>query len=270
MENLIDTRIQFEELGNIYPKETSVKVTPVLINEVSCYWFTPENAIPNKIIVYLHGGAYVLGSIRSHESMVTHISKKLRTNILFIEYALAPEKPYPAGINDVLAVYKELTVTHPGYTIDFIGDSAGAGLLLSATNKMLHQQLPLPRATVMISPWINLDCDNHSYEENAQKDPILSKENLQNRANMYTGNIPLEQSNPHHIPFNNFPPVLIMVGTNEILLDDSSAFYSNIQDKQEKTRLTIYEDQYHVWPLSDIYSEASQNALTEIEAFLNG
>ena len=258
----------FDGLGQNYAKNTSVEVEPVLMNGVSCYWFVPKNEVSKKIIVHLHGGVFVVGSIKSHESMISHFCAQLQTRILFIEYALAPEHPYPHGLNDVLEVYERLLSDFPDYEIVFMGDSAGAALTVSAIGKMQDQNIQLPQGVVMISPWIYLSCDNPSMEENRTIDPILSREYLLANAKLYTGDISLETSSPEYINLNQFPPVLIMVGTNEILLDDSKNFYLNIKDKQTNSKLSIYKNQVHVWPLANVHSEASQKALKEIETFL--
>src|ERR1700761_4886788 len=100
MEDITARRERFNQLGSIYPKQASVTTEHVTINGVNCYWLTPENPQPNKIIVHLHGGAFAVGSIQSHGSMLTHFAHKLQTRILFVDYALAPELPYPNALND--------------------------------------------------------------------------------------------------------------------------------------------------------------------------
>jgi monoterpene epsilon-lactone hydrolase len=269
MEDIQARRERFNQLGSIYPKAASVKTEKVNINGVNCYWLTPENPAPNKIIIHLHGGAFAMGSIQSHESMLTHFAHKLQTRVLFVDYALAPELPYPNALNDVLNVYTYLVKTYPGYKIDMIGDSAGAGLIVSAVGKMLKQQIQLPHAAVFISPWISLHSNNPSHEGNRQKDPILTHEYIKSWAADYIGNLPIETVSPENVELSAFPPVLIMVGTNEILLDDSVNFYNYIKDIQHDAKLSIYENQVHVWMLTGMPSEASQKALTEIKDFLN-
>src|ERR1035437_2434888 len=101
-------RAQFNQLGKIYPPLTNVKIEHEYIADISCYWFIPQNLQSDKIILYLHGGGFITGSIESHKAMVSHLADGFNTRILFVEYALAPEKPYPSGINDVLKVYKHL------------------------------------------------------------------------------------------------------------------------------------------------------------------
>src|ERR1700761_4190222 len=100
MENIQQRRESFDKKLLPYTYEPTVSIEQVTINEVNCWWFTPDDPVPGRIIIYLHGGGFAFGSVRSHGSMVSHFAKKLRSRMLFIDYALAPERPYPAGIED--------------------------------------------------------------------------------------------------------------------------------------------------------------------------
>ena len=268
MEEVLQFRESYEHKPRPYDNEPTVSVTPVMIEGVNCYWFTPEDPSPDRIIIYLHGGGFAAGSVGTHGDMVSHFAKELHAEILFIDYALAPENPYPAGLNDLLTVYREIANRFPGKQIDLIGDSAGGSLVISAIGEMLKIGLPLPDSVVLISAWIDLDCDNPSIEENAQLDQSINRDMLQLFARAYTGDVPLEVSSPKKASLTQFPPVLIMVGTNEILLDDSRYFYNDIRGIQGRSRLSIYDDQPHVWLKKDIYKEASRRALAEIADFI--
>lgn len=268
MEDVLQFRESYEQKPQPYENEPTVSITQVMIEAVNCYWFTPEDPTPGRIIIYLHGGGFAAGSVRTHGNMVSHFAKELHAKILFIEYALAPEHPYPAGLNNIISVYRELANRYQGHQLDFIGDSAGASLIISAIGEILKLQLPLPAAVVLISPWVSLECDNPSMEENAQVDHTLNKSMLQLFAQAYTGSVPLEVSSPKKASLTKFPPVLVMVGTNEILLDDSRNFYHDIKSIQRKSRLRIYDDQPHSWLKKDIHKEASRRALAEIADFI--
>ncbi len=267
MEDIKKRRDGFEQLGKLYSKAEAVKVQQATINGVNCYWFIPENPVKNKIIIHLHGGVYAVGSIRSHESMVSHLAQKLNITMLFIEYALAPEQPYPAANDDVFAVYTALLNDYSDHEIGFIGDSAGGGLIIATVGELQKRHLKIPYAVAMISPWISLLDKNPSQETNRAKDPVLSKEYLQSAARDYAGQYSVETISPDQVRLSEFPPVLIVVGSNEILLDDSINFYKVVKVLQADATLTIYEGQNHVWPLSDISSEPSVNLLAEMKSF---
>ena len=268
MEEVLQRRESYEQRLMPYDYAPAVSITQVMIEEVNCYWFTPEAPCPDRIIIFLHGGGFAMGSVKTHGKMVSHFAKELQARILFIEYALAPEHPFPAGLNDVLTVYREVTNRYPGYQVNLIGDIAGGSLIISAIGEMLKMQLPLPHAVVLISTWVSLECNTPSYEENAHLDLSLDRDMLHMFARAYTGSIPLGVSSPKSVLFTQFPPVLIMVGTNEILLDDRKYFYNGIKGIQGKSRLSIYDDQPHVWPKKDIYKDASRRALAEIADFI--
>src|SRR5450631_2811114 len=121
-------RAAFDGLGHIYPADASVEISAEPIEGVGCYWFVPERVAKNKIVIYLHGGMFVLGSIEGYKAMISHFASALSTNILFVEYELAPEKPFPNAVNDVLKVYRELIHRYPDAKITAMGDSAGGGL----------------------------------------------------------------------------------------------------------------------------------------------
>jgi len=190
MEHVLQFRESYDQKPQPYAGEPTVFTTQVMIAGVNCYWFTPEDPSPDRIIIYIHGGGFAAGSIRTHGNMVSYFAKELHAETLFIEYALAPENPYPAGLNDTLTVYRELANRYPGHQIDLIGDSAGGSLVISAIGEILKLHLPLPDAVVLISPWVSLECDNPSMEENAHIDHTLSKGMLQLFAQAYTGASP--------------------------------------------------------------------------------
>ena len=154
-----------------------------------------------------------------------------------------------------------------------MGDSAGGGLIVSAISEMLSpsgigdRRLPLPRAVALISPWISLACDKPSYSANATKDMVLKQQYLLDSAKDYIGDAGLERADPGKAPLAFFPPTVIVVGSTEILLDDSRDLYRRLRGIQERVVMTVYEGEGHVWLLSNIASEASQHALAEIKGF---
>lgn len=261
-------RESFDNRERPYGYDPTVNISKEIIAGVSCYWFTSENPQSGRIMIYLHGGGFGAGSLLSHDKMVTHLAAKLQTRTLFIEYRLAPENPFPAGLEDVLKVYQEILGQHPDYQIDFIGDSAGGGLIISVVGALLSRNIPLPQAAVLISPWYNLHIDYPSIDANAALDSTLTKEMLETFASAYAGDLSLDIPSPSSLSLTQFPPVLIMVGTNEIVLDDSKYFYNYVKNLQPLSRLTIYEDQPHVWMKKDVHSKAAQLAFEEMKAFL--
>jgi epsilon-lactone hydrolase len=270
--SILDTvntdRAAFDGLGNIYPADGSVDISAESIEGVSCHWFVPGHIDKNKIVVYLHGGMFVLGSIDGYKAMISHFASGFSSKILFIEYALAPEKPFPNAVTDVLKVYREIIHRYPDAKITVMGDSAGGGLSATLIKRAFEEKLPMPSSVIMLSPWVYLRGNTESYETRKKMDPILTKEKLMEYAGYYVANH-WNEADPGQFTFTSFPPLLILVGTNEILHDDSKLFYEKIKLLQPDTHLKEYENQVHGWPLIDIHSDAAKDAMESIEKFIN-
>ena len=267
MDRVTNNRAFFETLGKIYPASPTVKISETEISNVTCYWFEPQRSHTENIAVYVHGGSFAYGSIGSYQAMVSHIAERTKTKVLFIEYSLAPEYPFPIAINEIVNVYKALLRTNPKSKITFIGDSAGGGLTVSSIHDMNENKLKLPSAILLISPWINLKCNTDSYKTRQHLDPILTKQNLLEYAQYYMGNNE-SLADPSELLFSSFPPTLLLVGTNEVLYDDAKNFYDYIKPIQNQTTFKVYQNQPHVWLLTDIASAVSQATLQDISDFV--
>jgi acetyl esterase/lipase len=261
-------RAVFKGLGNIYPADVSVEISGEPIEGITCYWFVPDSFDKNKIVIYLHGGMFVLGSIETYRPMISYFASALSAKILFIEYALAPEKPFPNGINDILKVYRKLLRRYPDANITLMGDSAGGALSATLIRTASEEKLRMPSNVVLLSPWVYLRGGTKSYETRKKLDPILTKDTLMEYAGYYAGDN-WNEADSGNLTFNSFPPLLILVGSNEILFDDSKLFYEKIKQLQPNTQMKEYENQVHGWPLIDIKSDASKDAMTRIEEFIS-
>lgn len=264
-----NSRNNFEKLGSHYERADNIISEKTIIENVNCYWFNKTGLNgDNKIIIYLHGGCFVLGSIHSHQALVSHLADNLNIPILFIEYSLAPESPFPAAVDDILKVFKAISLVNQTRETIFMGDSAGAGLAVSVISILSKKKIATPKRLVMISPWVDLSQSNDSITGNAQIDPILTKDQLQWFTFLYLGKSVISEANPIQMMSGKFPPTLILVGSSEILLDDSKMAYSAILQGQPATKLKIYDHQTHVWLLDDIHSASSRDAIEEIRIFI--
>jgi epsilon-lactone hydrolase len=266
---IILSRRNFDKLGENYPKASGVIIKKQIVENIECFWFkTAKSANCSKIAIYLHGGCFVFGSVRSHHAFVSHLAKYLDIPVLFIEYSLAPEKPYPNAVNDIFNVFRQIKIQNPLSNIVLIGDSAGGWLSMALLSKLNKLRLQPPKYNIMISPWIDLSCSNNSITENSNIDPILNKTRLLELVSLYISNHDLSKINFFENTGKDFPSTLILVGSREILLDDSRLIYNKIIKVQPNTTLSIYENQTHVWLLDNIDSEHSKNALKEIKKIL--
>jgi epsilon-lactone hydrolase len=271
MENILEKvnadRAAFDGLGHIYPADSSVEIFSETVDGVDCYKFEPKGFDKNKVVIYLHGGMFVLGSIDGYKAMISHFASAFSAKILFVEYSLAPEKPFPNAINDILKVYRKFIQRFPDVKITVMGDSAGGGLAATLIKMASDENLPMPSGVVLISPWIYLRGNTGSYETRKKLDPILTKEKLMEYAGYYVANH-WNEADPGQFTYNSFPPLSILVGSNEILHDDSKLFYEKIKPVQPDTQMKEYENQIHGWPLIDIHSDAAKDALASMEKFI--
>jgi acetyl esterase/lipase len=231
-----------------------------------------ENPDLDHVILQLHGGGY-MGSIRNayyvFAGLYNEVSKGM--NVLCPDYRVAPENPYPAALEDAVASYKWLLTR--GYMAENIvvaGDSAGGGLAMALCMYLRDNGLPMPGGIVAMSPWTDLTASGASYEENFDKDPLYggTKESLI-YINAYPGDH--DKTDPYISPafgsFKDFPPMLIQVGSNEMLLSDSEVVAAKARDEGVKVRLHIYEGMFHVFQMAYTAIPESKKAWIEVGKF---
>ncbi|MBS1739454.1 MAG: alpha/beta hydrolase fold domain-containing protein [Bacteroidetes bacterium] len=267
--NLIEeNRALYDSIGNLYPVADGVEIWEETIVNIKCHWLQPKGAKTDELVIYVHGGGYAIGSFKSHKAMVTHFAKGLNRTILFIEYSLAPEHPYPKGLNDIVSIYKWAVQKYPSHSLYLFGDSAGGGLIISAAFTLSKTTMTQPKAIALISPWYNLSTNNPSAENRQSLDQILNKEMVLNFAYAYAGDN-LSVADPSKLNFTIFPPVIVGVGTNEILFDDAIHFYDMVYKIQPKSQLKIYGGEGHVLTQMNIFSRSSQDLILNINNFFN-
>lgn len=271
MINLKEGRRGFESIGNTYPVAGNVIREDVNIAGVRCAWFNPEGAGDDEIVFYIHGGAFIFGSIDSHAPLVSYIAKELNRKVLIIDYRLAPEHAFPMGLNDCVAVIESFCEKYPKLNFGLIGDSAGGNLTMAANLMLNKTNIPKPNYTILISPWVDLECKNESYQRNKHVDLILAREYLIEAAHLYapSGDLSDPTLSPINGDFQGLSPVLIMCGTHEILEDDAILLHRRLLDSNVEAKLTLYEGEMHVWPFMKIHTEASIEALRDMADFAN-
>ncbi len=219
-----------------------------------------------SVMLYLHGGGYVVGSPTSHGEMVARIARQCSIDTWLIDYRLAPEHPAPAALEDALSAYRTLSAQGP---VIIAGDSAGGGLSLALTAAVLEQQLPRPQALVLFSPWCDLSCSGASISERKEREVLLQTDWILFAAEQYAGQQDLD--NPHisplHADFSDFPPTLIQVGSEEILYDDSVRLAQRMRHAGAEVTLSEYPQMWHVFQLHAGYMPEARQALNEIAAF---
>jgi epsilon-lactone hydrolase len=234
-------------------------------------WLRPDSADQAKVLLYLHGGGYVIGSIDSYKMLCGHLARALQFNLLIPEYRLAPEQPFPAAVEDAQKVYRWLLAQ--GYqpkNIVIVGDSAGGGLSLAAVLALREAGDPLPAAVVCLSPWADLAFTGQSHATKTAAEAMLTSAGLREWAAYYadTEKPTHPLISPVYADFHGFPPLLIQVGSEEILLDDALMVAEKAQADGVAVTLQVWASLWHVWhALGDLLPE-NRRAFAEIRQFV--
>jgi len=269
--DVAELRARFEKMGAVLGGAPDAKCEKVDAGGVLAEWVAAPGCDPEKAVLYLHGGGYVIGSINTHRRLAYDISAACSARILVIDYRLAPEHPFPAAVEDATKAWRWLL--QRGFAtsrLAIAGDSAGGGLAFATLVNLRDQKLGLPACAVAISPWVDLEGVGDSITARAAQDPMVQKDGLLWMAGLYLGGkdakTPLAA--PLHADLKGLPPILVQVGTAETLLDDSTRIAERLHAAGVDVRLAIWPNMLHVFPLfAPILSEGRDGCL-EIGSFI--
>jgi epsilon-lactone hydrolase len=265
-------RTKMESMTTAMPIAPDVQCTPVNAGGVQAEWIVVPGAADDKVLLYLHGGGYVAGSVNTHRDMMGRFSRAAGVKVLGLNYRLAPENPHPAAVEDATAAYRWLLANGTkANRIVIGGDSAGGGLTLATLVALREAKDPLPAAAVCLSPWTDMECTGESMKTKAAVDPLIAPgETLENMVKMYLGGkdprLPL--ASPLHADFTGLPPLLIQVGGREVLLDDSTRVARRAEAAGVKVTLDVWEEMIHVWHLFAAVLPEGQQALEQVGKFI--
>jgi acetyl esterase/lipase len=269
---LEDLRKSFEFTAKTDKIPTGFTVKETLIDGINCEWIRPISTKGNKTIIYIHGGGYILGSTATSRGFALEISKYIGERVLSVGYKLAPENPFPCALKNCFAVYRKLLNEKlKGEDIVLIGDSAGGGLCLAMVLALKESLEPLPSAVVCISPWTDLAFTGESIKTNLKMDPIFCNGFPAIDPKAYAGKESLKNPliSPLYGDFHGFPPMLIHVGSDEILLDDSLRLGRKAREKGVDVSLKVWKGMWHVFPTFSNRLPEARQALREIADFVN-
>ncbi len=251
--------------------QPDVKCQPVSAGGVPAEWIEAPGADASRAVLYLHGGGYVMGSLKSHRDLMGRISRAARARVLGLDYRLAPEHPFPAAVDDGLAGYRFLL--NQGFQpsrLAIAGDSAGGGLTVATLLAARDAGVALPAAAVCLSPWVDLEGTGESMKTRLQVDPIASPQGTHLLAQAYLGNRSLRTplASPLYADLKGLPPLLIQVGDHEVLLDDSTRLAERARTAGVKVKLEIWPEMVHVWQLFASILPEGQQAVDGLGSFL--
>jgi len=266
-----EMRAGIEALAGAAVIPADVQREKVSAGGVPAEWVAAENADRARVILYLHGGAYVIGSINTHRELGSRLSRAAAARVLLIDYRLAPEHPHPAAVDDAVTAYRWLLSqgVSPARLV-VAGDSAGGGLTVATLVALRDAGLPVPAAGVCLSPWVDLEGIGESMTAKAEIDPMVQRDGLLKMAAAYLGGqsprTPLAA--PLYADLSGLPPLLIQVGTAETLLDDATRLAERARKAGVQVSLEPWEDMIHVWQAFASMLPEGRQAIDRIGEFV--
>jgi monoterpene epsilon-lactone hydrolase len=230
----------------------------------------PRGADLTKVLFYLHGGGYCVGSPTSHRALVARMAAAAGVTALVLDYRMAPEHPFPAAVDDALAAYRQIVSHADPKSVIIAGDSAGGGLTFATAVAARDAGLPMPAGLVTISPWVNLTNTGKAYAVKAATDPMINETNINEFADAYLGaqdrKTPL--ASPLFADLAGLPPVLIQVGSEEVLLSDSTGIAEALGLARVDVTLRIWPEMIHIWHILAFQLAAGRAASDEAAAWI--
>lgn len=264
-----EQRTIMEASAEMFPTEPDVYASEVDAGGLPADWVTIDGVEASRAILYFHGGGYTIGSRNTHRGLAGRIARAAQARVLLPDYRLAPENPFPAAVEDATACWRWLI--SKGYAPDrmaIAGDSSGGGLTLATLLALKESGDPLPACAVGLSPWTDLAREEPTVERDAIDDPMLTVEGVRASGQQYAAdNVYNPLASPLYGDLQNLPPLLLQVGSREILLSDSTRFAEKAQAAGVEVTIEIEEGLIHVWHMFPDIPEA-QSAIERIGAFI--
>jgi epsilon-lactone hydrolase len=245
-----EQRRLFADLLSAVPVPGDVRTDEATLGDVPVVTITVDGTSPAGTILYFHGGAYAFGSAALSARLASELARRSGTRAVSVDFALAPERPYPAGLDDAVAAYRALL--EDGIAADDIvlaGESSGGGLALASALTIVATGLPRPAAIYVASPWADLTTAGASMTTKADADPSVSPDGLRRRARDYAGDHDLADGriSPVFADLTGLPPLLVQVGGNEVLLDDATRLATRAAADGVPVSLEVTPDVPHVF-----------------------
>lgn len=247
-------------IGSILGNTREISFREIQIGDMYAEWVSVNRAHMKKyVILHCHGGGYSTGSSLYARTLTTKLAASTSMDVLCFDYRLAPENPYPAAVEDVMAVWNYLMLLGYGARdVIVTGDSAGGNLALALLLRLKQEERLLPRGLALMSPWTDLTSSGKSFQTNADMDPVLNRDYIDRMVVAYAEGQDIENPliSPLFGDFAGFPPTYIQVGENEILLSDSKRLYRKLLEAGVSARMEIFDGMWHVFQMSPFKAAA--------------
>lgn len=266
-----EQRRLFADMLSAVPLSPDVRTEEAALGDVPVVTISVEGTTPTGTILYFHGGAYALGSAALSAGLASELARRSGTRAVSVDFGLAPERPHPAALHDAVAAYQALLDDGiPANDIVLAGESSGGGLAIAATLSIISAGLPRPAAIYVASPWADLTTTGTSMTTKAAVDPSVTPDGLRRRARDYAPDHDLADGrlSPVFADLSGFPPLLIQVGGNEVLLDDATRLATRAAADGVPVTLEVTPDVPHVFVgFAGMLDEADE-ALTKAGHFI--
>ena len=267
-----DSRAAMVMLGKMDKIDEDVSIIDVDVNGIPAVWISVPDVEVNNVVLYFHGGGYFEGTINTHKGLAARICRASKSRVLLPAYRLAPENCYPAALEDGVKAYGWL-IEKEGLSPENIvigGDSAGGGLTAATLVKLRDTGIALPAAAFLLSPWTDLDVTGESMRTKKKEDPFIKIDSVFWMAALYCKDE--DPRNPYISPLyadlKGLPPLLIQVGSAELLLDDSTRFAEKAKKAGVDVTLEIWEDMIHVFQAFALWAPEGQQGIDKIGEFI--
>jgi acetyl esterase/lipase len=264
-------REALEAVGNMHPVDPDIECQTASLGGVRGEWLSAPSVSTGKVVLYFHGGGYVIGSPNTHRRLAGRVSRVSGARVFLADYRLAPEHPFPAAVDDAVAAYRAI-LSHGlrGTDVVLAGDSAGGGLAIATALTLRDSQMDTPAALACISPWTDLEVTGESMASRAAIDPVCHKTGIVRLARIYlagqSARLPL--ASPLYADLRGLPPTLIHIGEAETLYDDSARFAARAKEAGVVVSFKEWADMIHVFPLFVPDVQDSRDAIQEIGDFI--
>ena len=251
------------------PVADDVTVAPTSVAGMPAEWLAAPSA-DDRVILYVHGGGFCLGSLRTHRKLAGDVARAAGARVLLVDYPLAPERPFPAAIHALVGAYEELRRTTPAARIALAGDSAGGGLAVAALVALRERGAALPAAAACISPWVDLVRTDPVPAACITADPIVAPEDLVVMGDWYlAGADPAAAlASPVRADLRGLPPLLVHVGAAEVLVADAEALAERARAAGVAVTLEVWPEMIHVWHIFAGRVPEATAAVERVGAFL--
>jgi acetyl esterase/lipase len=264
-------RAGVETINDLATEPDGVVFKDEVIAGVTCKWATPMNATLRAVVMYMHGGGWIVGSVESHRRFVGHLANAVGCPVVSVDYRLAPEHPYPAPVDDCLAVYRELVeVGFPPSSVALAGDSAGAALVVSTLVRIRDDGLAPPAGGISLSAPLDQAMTSESWQRNANIDLLVHRALQESNVSMYLAGRDVHDpvASPLYADLRGLAPLYLQIGGDEVLLDDSTRLAAKAAAAGVEIRLDVFPEMQHVFQLAAGRVPEADDALGRIGQWL--